>query len=278
MRVKILSGITLAFFFTFVFAFALWNVVVSFLRWEGLFPTPNFFGLNNYVSLWGYSPFNVALINTLFLTVFFVPLTLFIAILIAILLDQIKGGVFFRTIYMLPFAIAPSAAGIMWSWMFNPSNGTINNLLRLLGFNANIYWIIDRSLVMYSIMLGLIWQTSGYVTLIILAGILSIPIVQIEASKIDGASTLRIYFSIILPQLKEAILTAWLFLMIFAVKVFDFIYTLTGGGPGIASYVLGILLYNTSFIGLDFGKGSAIATLMVLYALIFYLIPRKVRR
>lgn len=136
----------------------------------------------------------------------------------------------FRTIYLLPFALSFVITAALWAWMYNPSIGVINTLFEKIGLGfLKSKWITDSSIAMYSIILALIWQFSGYTMLVFLAGMRSIPESQIMAARVDGASSLNLYKRIIIPQLRFSALAAFVVLMVFALKAFDFIFILTGG-------------------------------------------------
>jgi glucose/mannose transport system permease protein len=114
------------------------------------------------------------------------------------------------------------------------------------------------------VILALIWQFSGYTALLFSAGIKSVPVEQIEAAKVDGASTAQLYLRVVIPQLKPWALSAFVVLMVFALKAFDFIYVLTNGGPGISTYVLALLMYRRAFFETDFPYGASLATILLL--------------
>ncbi len=248
----------------FVYGGLLWNIWVSLSDWKGLMPSYTFQGFAQYQRLFGSPIFWTSLKNTglLFLMV---PLCLVLGTIVAVALDQgLRGSNVFRNIYLLPFALSFVVTGTMWAWMYNPSNGIINTLLRLVGLgNLQGLWHTSQSTVMGSIIGALVWQFSGYTALIILGGIRSVPEVHIKAAMLEGCSKLRIYRRVIFPQLKGAIATAVVIIMMYALRSFDFIWVLTGGGPGFASHTLPILMYKETFQATRFAYGSAIATVLL---------------
>lgn len=260
----------LASIFFFFYFFSGWNFFISLTDWEGFVPSYNLVGFKNYVALFHDSLFWTSLLNNLLLILIFVPGVIAVGLVLAILLDQkVRGEDVFRTIYLLPFALSFVVTAALWSWMYSPKVGTINVLLEKLGLGfLKTGWITDPSIVMYCIIVALIWQFAGYSTVIFLAGIRSIPKAQLEAAKMDGASTFTLYRRIVIPQLKGSFVTALVIFMCFALKAFDFIWVLNRGGPGYSSHILGVSMYKETF-GLDkFAYGAAYATVILLLSLV----------
>lgn len=255
----------------FVYVCIGWNVVVSLSDWKGLTPSYNIVGVDQYLTLLRDTLFLTSLKNNLILIVLFVPGSLFLGIFLAILLDlKVRGEGVFRGIYLLPFALSFVITATLWAWMYNPTSpvGVINTLLERIGLGfLNPGWITDPRIALYSIVLALMWQFSGYSMLIFLAGIRAIPESQIRAAEVDGASGFDIYKRVVIPQLKAPALTAFVVLMVFALKAFDFIYLLTDGGPGTSTYVLALMMFRETFSKNQYAYGSAIATVLFLLAL-----------
>lgn len=248
----------------FVYASIGWNAIVSLSDWKGLRPSYNIVGLSQYAYLSHDPVFWTSLENNLLLISLFVPGSLFLGLFLAILLDaKVRAENTFRTIYLLPFALSFVITAALWAWMYNPSIGVINTLFEKIGLGfLKSGWTTDSSIAMYSVILALIWQFSGYTMLVFLAGIRSIPESQIMAARVDGASSLNLYKRIVIPQLKFSALAAFVVLMVFALKAFDFIFILTGGGPGYSTYVLPLMMYRETFSMTHFAYGAAIATLL----------------
>ncbi|OLS13746.1 MAG: sugar-binding transport system permease [Promethearchaeota archaeon CR_4] len=249
----------------FVYFAISWNVVVSVSNWKdySLVVDYSFGGFRQYEKLFADPIFLTSLKNNLILIAIFVPGTLLVGLFLALLLDQKirKEGVF-RTIYLLPFTLSFVVTAFLWRWMFNLDNGVLNYFLGF--FNLTSDWIINPDIALYCVVIPLIWQFSGYTMLIILAGIKSIPVSHIMAAEVDGASGFYLYRRVIIPQLKTSIATAFVILIIFALKAFDFIWILTTGGPGTATYILPLYMFRSSFMDTKFAYGSAIATILLL--------------
>lgn len=248
----------------FVYGGLLWNLWVSVSDWAGLRPSYSFDGFGQYVKLFGDPVFWVSLKNTLLLFAM-IPICIVLGTAVAVALDQgLRGSTIFRNLYLLPFALSFVVTGTIWAWMYNPSNGIINTALRSIGLGGlEGLWHTSQSTVMVAIIGALVWQFSGYTALIMLAGIRSVPEVQIRAAMLEGASKFRIYRRVILPQLKAPMATAVVIIMMYALRSFDFIWVLTGGGPGYASHTLPIMMYKETFQATRFAYGSAIAAVLL---------------
>lgn len=254
----------------FVYFFIMWNVIVSLTGWEGLVQTYNFIGLENYSEMSRDSLFWLSLRNNFTFMIIFIPFSIIIGLFLAILLDQkVKREGVFRLVYLLPYSLSFVVTSYLWEWMF-VGNGVINTLLETVGLgHIEIIWLGNPNITLVSISLAMVWQFSGYVMLIFLAGIRSVPPSNIMAARIDGASGFKLYVRIIIPQIKTSAFTAFVILMIFALKAFDFIFLLTGGGPGYASYILPIMMYEEAFAKNQFAYSSTIATsLMIIVMMI----------
>jgi len=238
---------------------------VSFTGWEGLVQTFDFIGLENYSEMSQDSVFWLSLRNNFTFMIIFIPLSIIIGLFLAILLDQkVKREGMFRLIYLLPYALSFVVTSYLWEWMF-VGDGVIDALLETIGLGfIEIPWLANRNLTLISISIAMVWQFSGYIMIIFLAGIRSISPSIVMAARTDGASGFKLYTRIIIPQIKTSAFTAFVILMIFALKAFDFIFLLTGGGPGYASYILPIMMYEEAFSKNQFAYSSAIATTLLI--------------
>jgi ABC-type sugar transport system permease subunit len=166
-------------------------------------------------------------------------------------------------------------------WMFAPNNGTINTVLRMLGLGFLAQpWITSTSQSLVSVAIVYIWQFSGFATLVYYAGISSVSPELIEAAAIDGATTVQKYRLVVIPLQRPATLTVFTILCVYAWRVFDLVYLMTGGGPGISSEVMATYLYRTTFNANRFAYGSAIGFFMFVISILiivpmFILILRR---
>lgn len=261
--------IPLGLVFYFVYVSLGWNIVVSLSSWTGLRVSYKFSGFGNYTRMLQDPVFWLSVKNTLLLFLI-VPICVVVGLLIAVLLDRsMRGSNIFRNIFLLPFALSFVVTGTLWAWMYNPANGIINSILRSMGldFLAGT-WHTAQETVMGAVILALVWQFSGYVALIFLAGIKSVPENQINAAYLDGASSFKVFRRIILPQLKTPLATSIVIIAMYALRSFDFIWVLTGGGPGYASHTLPIMMYRETFLSTRYAYGAAIATALLVMVLV----------
>jgi len=265
----ILFSIFTAMAFFFIYVLIGWNFLISFTESRGLSISMNFVGFEQYFKAFRDPVFWTSLRNNLILIAVFIPSCILLGLLLAVMLDIVGGrleGVF-RTIFLAPFALSFVVTASMWAWMYNYSYGVINTLLKATGLSTVINWLGDPNIAIYSIIIALIWQFSGYASLVILAGIKSIPVSQINAARIDGASTINLYLKIIIPQIKPWIFSVFVVLMVFTLKAFDLIFVLTNGGPGVSTYVLALLMYRRAFFETDFPYGAALASILFILAM-----------
>ncbi|ALM75878.1 carbohydrate ABC transporter permease [Thermococcus barophilus] len=253
----------------FVYVAVLWNIYISFTDWRGLLPSYRFVGLLQYKQLFHDPVFWTSLKNNILLLILFVPGSILMGLLLAIMLDRrIRFESGFRTIYALPFALSFVVTATLWAWMYDPSSGVLNTIFGKLHLEfLKSRWITDPKIAMYCIIIALIWQFSGYTMIIYLAGIRSIPVDHYEAAVIDGASTWQLYRYVVIPQLVKPTLSAFVVLMVFSLKAFDFIWVLTRGGPGTSTFILAVQMYKETFAKTNFAYGAAIATILLLMAL-----------
>ena len=245
------------------------NFAISLTDAKGL--TPPEYGsldLEMYTTVLANDAFRQAAQNNLVLLVVFTVVCLLLGLFLAVLLDHgIRYKNKIQTIYLLPMSLSFVVTAQIWLWMFNQQNGLLNIIATGLGFEP-IDWIGDPSIALGAIIFALVWQFSGYTMVVYLAGLRSLPDEQFEAAHVDGASATRTYLRIIIPQLKEASVSAAVVLMVFALKAFTFLYALTGRyRPPNGTDILATLMVRQAF---KFGKwayAAAIGTYLLLLAL-----------
>ncbi len=255
--------------FYFIYIGIGWNIWVSVSDWKGLMASYGFEGFGAYARMFRDSTFWISLRNTLILFSI-IPICLIVGLVLAIIMDRgLRATNLFRNLFLLPFALSFVVTGTIWAWMYNPANGILNSLFRLLDWDFLVgTWHTSQKTVMPSIMLALVWQFSGYVALVFLAGIKSVPENQINAARLDGTPQWKIYSRLVLPQLKGPMTTAIVIIAMYALRSFDFIWVLTGGGPGYASHTLPIQMYKETFLSTRFVYGSAIGNILLILVLV----------
>ncbi len=233
----------------FVYGAIGWNFVISLTETSG-FGAVDYSQLDGeqYTRALGDPTFIEATTNTFGLLVAFTTVCLGIGLLLAILMDRkLRFDNGFRTIYLLPMSLSFVVTAQFWLWMYNYNNGLINSITSTLGL-GRYRWISDPELVLPAVVFALIWQFSGYAMVVYLAGLRAIPTDHYEAARTDGATTFGLYRRVIIPQLKGATISAAVVLMVFALKAFDFLYSLTGSYiPPEGSDILATMMVRQAF-------------------------------
>ncbi len=258
---------------TIFMAVPLFNaILLSFQAWDGLRPA-TWVGLRNYSNLLQDRIFLLALRNTAY---FVVATTIFqttIPLLVANLLNSgVRGSMAFRTIYFMPVVISLAITGLLWSIIYEPNFGVLNEVLRRIGLESwTRLWLAERTTVMPSLIVVSIWQSLGFYLVIYFAGLQSIPQELYEAASLDGANAFRRLIHVTVPLLAPVTTVVVVLNTINGVKVFDQIWVMTAGGPNHASDTLGTYLYTIAFGALgssnpQLGYASAIGILILLLA------------
>ncbi len=250
----------------------------SFTNWNGIDPHTSFIGLRNYVEMFTEDEyfidslrrtFVIAGVSVVFINVF--------AMLFALALTaRTRVNNLWRAMLFMPYMISMVVSGFIWRFMYSNIAESVANTTGL-GF-LNQSWLGDPNLVIYSIVIVNVWWLTGYVMTIYIAGVLSIDQSLIEAGEIDGCSSWQSYFKIKLP-LMMPVVTVGIFLSIsYSLKIFDTIYSLTGGGPGKASEVVMLNLYRDAFVHNQYGYGTAKAMVLTVIIILITFIQMKVTR
>jgi multiple sugar transport system permease protein len=225
-----------------------------------------FVGLVNYVTLWADPRWPSAIWHTVYFAGASVTLQLVLGLAIALLFNrQLTGKTIYRSVFLLPTIAMPTAISLVWKVFFDNTYGILNHTLGLLGL-APVEWVSSPQWAIPSLVLVSVWQHTPFMTLLLLAGLQSLPTDPYEAARIDGASGWRTFRHITLPLLRTHIAVALILRSIFAVKEFDIILAITGGGPDFASETMNLNIYLNAF---DYGyTGQAAARGVVFFALI----------
>lgn len=249
----------------FPFGYSIWLSFQS-LNLGSSLDSAKFIGLSNYVEMISNKYFWNALGVTVAYVVGVVSVELIIGFMIAILLNKkIWGGWFVRSTIIIPMVMTPVVVGLTWRTLFNTQYGIINYYLSFLHLPTS-KWIASASTSLLSIMMVDIWQWTPFVSLILLAGLQTVPVEAIEAAQVDGASPARQFWHVTIPLMKWAILVALVFRVMDAFKIFDNIFTLTMGGPGSTTETLSMHSYIAGFR--NFHMGYAAATSLVLLIIV----------
>lgn len=256
------------------------TLYLSFFK-SGAFGKGNIFvGLDNYKRMLSDGQVWHAVKNTIEYTCMVVPVTIVIALLMAVALNgKLKGKGIYRTIYFVPMVAAPAAVTMVWKWLYNSQYGLINHVLNKLGMDS-VNWIDDPRVALISISIIGIWSTIGYSMVLLLAGLQEIPRDYYEASDIDGASKVKQFFSITVPLVSPTLFFVLVTSIITAMQVFDVIYMMIDvTSPSYDSTVsLVYLFYNNSFKYSDKGYGSAIVMLLLMIIMVITVIQTKLQK
>lgn len=261
----------------------LWSLKVS-LTNSRTFPSDEFVGLAQYERLFANDRWMLSLENLALYGVFFIVICMVLGFLLAVFIDQkVMAEGALRTIYLYPYAMSFVATGLVWQWLLNPANG-IQQAVRQIGFEDFTFdWIIDQDMVMYTVVIATVWQSSGLVMALMLAGLRGIDEEIWKAARIDGIPTWRVYISIVLPMLGPSLATVFVLLATGVVKLFDAVASMTQGGPGTASEVPAKFIMDHLFGRANIALASAgsmvlLATVIVLLAPLLYVRARSQRK
>lgn len=248
----------------FVYGFILWTLYISFTR-SGVMPVYELSGVQQYTRLWATPRWTVALMNLGIFSTLFIGISLVIGILLAILLDQrvrVEGVI--RTIYLYPMALSFIVTGTVWKWLLNPGLG-LERLVREAGWSDFTFdWLVNPERAIYTVVIAAVWQSSGYAMALFLAGLRSVDDEVLKAAAIDGAGPIRTYASIVLPILRPVLLSTVIILAHLAIKSFDLVVALTGGGPGYATDMPATFMYAFAFQRSELGVAAASAVMMLM--------------
>ncbi|MCW3474904.1 carbohydrate ABC transporter permease [Limobrevibacterium gyesilva] len=256
----------------YVLVFSVWTTWVSFTR-STLLPDYSWAGVRNYTAMLASRNWQIAFTNLFIYGACFVVLAMAVGLLLAVLIDQrIRGENLFRTIFLYPIAVSFVVTGTVWGWLFNPSIG-VQKLVHDLGWTSFRFdWVIDRNMAIYTIVVAAVWHGSGFAMALFLAGLRSVDADLVKAAQIDGAGAWRIYTRVVLPTIGPIFVAVLVMLLQFAIKTYDLVVALTAGGPGLASTLPALVVYDFMFQRGELGRGAA-AAVMLLGSLTVVLIP-----
>ncbi len=210
----------------------------------------------------------ISLKNTVFYTIVTVPLSLVCAVALALVLNKaVRGAVAFRAILFFPYVASMVAICVCWNFMLM-KNGPVNQMLMALGIPFNKSWTADSTMAMWAIILVSVWRNMGYYMIIYLAALQGVPPELYEAATVDGANKGQQFFHITLPQLRPTTFFASIMLIIGCFKIYDTVAIMTNGGPGRATKMLVLYIYNEAFNNYKYGTASAIAMVLLLIVLL----------
>ncbi|AUG55133.1 ABC transporter permease [Thalassospira marina] len=247
----------------FVYGFILFTGYLSFTD-SRMLPSFDLVGFANYSNLWGQRNWITALQNLAIFGILYIAICSLLGLVLAILLDQkIRGEGILRPIYLYPMALSFIVTGTAWKWFLDPGLG-LENTMHLWGWESFTFnWIKDRNMAIYTVVIAAVWQSSGFVMAMFLAGLRGIDGEILKAAQMDGASNWSLYTRIIIPQLRPVFLSAFVVLAHLAIKAYDLVVALTNGGPGRATELPATFMYSYTFTRNQMAVGASSAVIML---------------
>lgn len=245
---------------------------MSMTNWN-VFGQANWVGFANFERLLGDNSFRIAVGNTLFYSVLHIPLTMGIALGLALLLNnKIRGVAFFRTAAFFPYITSIVAIAVVWNLLFSPEYGPINEILRFIGIQNPPGWLTSTDWAMIAVVIVSTWRDMGYYMILFLAGLQTVPRELYEAARMDGTNAWQRFVNVTLPCLRPTTFFVTVMLTIGSFKIFDLILVMTDGGPGQATLVMSQFIYRKGFEESQFGYASAAAVALFFMCIIVTII------
>ncbi|MCM3496463.1 sugar ABC transporter permease [Paenibacillus lactis] len=255
------------------------SLFLSFTAWDGL-TSPRFIGTDNFVNLMQDDKFTGSLLNTLLYTVGTVPLSVALATVLAVLLNQkIKGMVFYRTLYFIPVITMPIAVGMVWKWLYNSEFGLINYVLGAMNL-PQPNWLFDENFALFSIVLVSVWSSIGYNAVILLSGLQGISGSYYEAASLDGAGTLYKFFRITLPLLTPSLFFVLVMSFINSFQVFDLIFIMMDQQATMLESTRTVVysIWEDGFKYFNMGYASAQAFILFIVILVITMVQMYIQK
>ena len=247
-----------------VYGFIAFTFYLSFTA-STILPNMTLAGGENYARLFSLSTFFSSLGNLGLFATLYILISMALGMTLAILIDQrIRAESIFRSIFLYPMALSFIVTGTAWKWLLDPSIG-LERTVHLMGFESFTFnWIKDGDMAIYTVVIAAVWQTSGFVMALFLAGLRGIDNEVLNAARVDGAKSWRIYTRIIIPQLGPSFISSFVILAHMAIKSYDLVIALTGGGPGRATWLPSVFMYQYTFTRNEMAVGAASAVIMLI--------------
>jgi ABC transporter, permease protein len=263
----------------FTFLPILASVVLAFFSWDIITP-PRFVGLENFVDIAADPTIRVSFLNTIGFVVVAVTLQLAVALVLAVLVNTRMPGLlksFFRSVLFFPLVLSAASVSIIMGYLFNENFGLVNHVLNLLGM-ADVPWLTSTHGAMIVVILVYVWQNFGFSFLLFLGGLSSIPKEVYEAAQVDGATGWKQFWRITFPLVSPTTLVASVMAIISALQIFDQPYVLTRGGPGDSTRTAVMVIYESAFKQLEFGRASAIGIVLTVVIMLVTAVQFRLSR
>jgi glucose/mannose transport system permease protein len=246
-----------------VYGYIMFTIYLSFTS-STLLPQFDWAGTASYHRLFSLENWDVSLHNLSIFAVLYILIASVLGLAFAIMIDQrLRAEGLFRSIFLYPMALSFIVTGTAWKWLLDPGVGLEHSLHDLGWQSFSFTWIKDGELAIYCVVIAAVWQTTGFVMAMFLAGLRGVDSEVINAARIDGARTWQIYLRIIIPQLGPVFVSAFVILAHMAIKSYDLVIALTNGGPGRSTWLPSVFMYQYTFTRNEMSVGAASAVLML---------------
>ncbi|MEV5029352.1 carbohydrate ABC transporter permease [Paenibacillus sp. LPE1-1-1.1] len=252
----------------------------SLTDWDGLSPSYQFVGADNYANVAKDIIFRKSIVNNIKFMVAVVIVQTVVSLLLALQLSkQTKVNVALRSLYFVPTILSSVSVGFIWTFVYDPSLGLLNGLFETVGLTSwTQNWLGDSGIAIFSIAAVQAWAHIGQMIILFVAGLQAIPEELVESAKLDGATKLQLFLRVIWPLLAPAAAIVVSYTTIQSFKAFDLVFTMTGGGPAYSTEILSTYIYNSAFMNYTFGKASTASVyFLVLISFITFLQFRALR-
>ncbi|MHA6484969.1 carbohydrate ABC transporter permease [Paenibacillus sp. strain BS8-2] len=252
------------------------SLYYSLMDWNGI-GAKEFAGFDNYVRMFQSDTFWLSVKNNLIIMATGLVGQLPLGLLMALLLNKgLKGSGFFRTVGFMPVVISSVMVSLIWGMMYNTEYGLLNNLLKFLGLESwQQNWLGDPKWSILSISIAYIWQNVGLYMIMFLAALQNISDEVNEAAELDGATGLKRTLYVTIPMIRATIMVTVVYSISNSFRVFDLIQVLTGGGPAHQTEVMTIHMYSSAFVNLEYGYGSAVSIMILIFSLVVITIANR---
>ena len=247
-----------------VYGYIMFTVYLSFTS-STILPTLDWNGTAAYSRLFGLENWWLSLKNLWVFASLYIIIAMALGLSLAILIDQkVRAESGFRSVFLYPMALSFIVTGTAWKWLLDPGVGLEHTLHSLGWMNFSFGWIKDADLAIYCVVIAAVWQTTGFVMAMFLAGLRGVDSEQVNAARLDGASPFQIYYRIIIPQLGPVFISAFVILAHMAIKSYDLVIALTNGGPGRSTWLPSVFMYQYTFTRNEMSVGAASSVLMLI--------------
>ena len=259
-----------------VYGYIAFTVYLSFTA-STIMPNLTFVGPEAYTRLMGLGNWEVSVKNLGIFATLYISICAALGLTLAVLIDRhIRAESAFRSIFLYPMALSFIVTGTAWKWLMDPGIG-LERTLQGWGWSGFAFgWVKDSELAIYCVVIAAVWQTSGFVMALFLAGLRGVDSEVLNAARLDGAKTWQVYWRVVFPQLGPSFISAFVILAHMAIKSYDLVIALTNGGPGRATWLPSLFMYQYTFTRNEMSVGAASAVLM-LAAIAIVVIPYILR-